>query len=389
MLAAAVLLAGSTGSAQSQAPDSPSKTTPSRSLPLTEFYDVRTPLPPGKPGELIRSERSDEYRLSYQVTAYRLLYHSRSPNEEDVAVSGVALLPGAPPPAGGWPIIAWAHGFNGAARRCAPSLLKNLHEGPLLAMYVGLGYAVVASDYAGLGTNFPHAAFDVRSNATDVINAIAAARAALPQLGSRWIVAGYEFGSLVAVAVAESENTIRDPDYWGAIGISGVAEPPELFEGLALSSSYPILVFLAKGIKAVYPDFRVEGILTEKAIPLYEYVDHDHSCDATSGPVPLASDLLRPGWVSNRFVREFFARNTLAQRPARGSLLLIAGENDTVVPYALTVRTVARLCAQKDKVLFVKYPALNSSAVVENSIGEQVSWIKARFSGFPAPSNCP
>ena len=169
--------------------------------------------------------------------------------------------------------------------------------------------------------------------------------------------------------------------------IPGVAEPPELFEGLAQSSSYPILVFVAKGIKAVYPDFRVEGILTEKAMALYEYVDH--SCDATSGPVPLASDLLRPGWASNRFVREFFARNTLAQRPARGSLLLIAGENDTVVPYALTVRTVARLCAQKDKVLFVNYPALNSSAVVENSVGEQVSWIKARFSGFPAPSNCP
>jgi hypothetical protein len=50
---------------------------------------------------------------------------------------------------------------------------------------------------------------------------------------------------------------------------------------------------------------------------------------------------------------------------------------------------VGQLCAQKDRVLFVKYPGLNASAVLGNSVSEQISWIKARFSGLPAPSNCP
>lgn len=373
--------------AQTPAPPRPAKiVTGPRLLPLTEFYEVPVPLPPGKPGELIRIEPSYEYRLSDQVTVYRLLYHSRSPNETDVVVSGVALLPDGPPPAGGWPIIAWAHGFNGAARHCAPSLLKDLNEGPLLSMYVRLGYAVVASDYAGLGTNSPHAALDLRSNATDVINAIPAARAALPQLGSRWVVAGYGFGSFVGVGVAEAENTIRDPNYLGVIGISGVAEPREFFAGLPQSPAYPMLVFLAKGIKAVYPEFRVVDMLTDKAMPLYEYVDS--ACEAGSGPVPTASDLLRPGWMNNPFVKEFFTRNSLDHRPTNGPLLLIAGENDTLVPNALMVRTVAGLCAQKAKVLSINYPGLDSGAVVENSVGEQLSWIKARFSGLRAPSNC-
>src|SRR6202035_6197280 len=126
--------------------------------------------------------------------AVRVLYHSRSSQEKDVVASGVVLLPRGTAPPGGWPIIAWSHDLTGSARQCAPSLLKTLNEGPLLSMYVGLGYAVVVFDYAGLGTNFPYAVLDVPSNAQDVIHSVAAARVALPQLGSKWLVAAYGCG---------------------------------------------------------------------------------------------------------------------------------------------------------------------------------------------------
>ena len=387
LFATAVLLAGFPVFAQSQAPTPSTKISRAqRTLPLTKFYDTPVPLPAGRPGELIRSEPFYEYLLSYEISAFRILYHSRSSKGEDVAVSGVVLLPDGSPPAGGWPVIAWAHEFTGSARQCAPSLLRNLNEGPLLSMYAGLGYAVVASDYAGLGTSFPHAALDIRSNALDVINAVAAARAALPQLGTRWVVAGYAQGSPVAVGVAEAGSGIGDPNYLGAIATSGLAEPKEFFEHVAQGPSYYTLVFVARGIKAVYPQFRVEEMLTDKAMLLYEHVSH--ACDASSGPVPAADEMLRPGWGNNPYVKEFFARNTLGRKPAYGPLL-ISGETDTSVPSALTATAVARLCEQKDRVLFVKYPALNASTVLENSISEQVSWIRARFAGLPAPGNCP
>jgi len=382
-----VLFAGTMAFAQCQAP-APAKPSHSpRTLPLTKFYETPSPLPVGKPGELIRSEPFNDYLLPYEISAFRILYHSRSPNGEDVAASGVVLLPDGTPPAASWPVIAWAHDFTGSARQCAPSLLRNLNEGPLLSMYVGLGYAVVASDYAGLGTRFPHAALDIRSNALDVINSVVAARAALPQLGNKWVVSGYAQGSLVAIGVAEAANEIGDPNYLGAIAISGFAEPKELFEYLAQGSSPSMLVFLARGIKAVYSDFRVDEMLTSKGIQLFEYLSS--TCDASSGPVLPLNEMLRPGWENNPYVREFFARNTLGRKRALGPLLLISGETGAGMPSGFTAKTVARLCEQKDQLLFVKYPALNASTVLGNSVSEQVSWIRARFSGLPAPDNCP
>jgi pimeloyl-ACP methyl ester carboxylesterase len=387
VLWAAVLFAGATVLAQSQAPAPAKPRHTPRTFPLTKFYDTPHLLPAGKPGELIRSEPFDQYDLPYEISAVRILYHSRSPSGEDVAVSGVVLVPDGTPPAGGWPVIAWAHDFIGSARQCAPSLRRNLNEGPLLSMYVSVGYAVVASDYAGLGTSFPNAAMDMRSNALDVIYSVAAARAALPQLGTKWVAAGYSQGGLAAVGVAEAGSEVGNPEYLGAIAISGVAEAQEIFERLAQGPSHRMLVFLAQGIRTVFPEFRVEEMLTDKAIPLYQHIAH--ACEASLGPELAANEMLRSGWENNPHVKEFFARNTPGRKPVHGPLLLISGEADPEAPSALTATAVARLCQQKDRVLFIQYPNLTASAVIGESVSEQISWIGARFAGLPAPSNCP
>lgn len=383
----AVLFAGAAVIAQSQAPPSAKPRFTPTPLPLTKFFDTPDPLPAGKPGELIRSEPFYDYQLPYEISAVRILYHSRSLNGEDVAVSGVVLLPDGTPPQEGWPVIVWAHGFTGAARQCAPSLMRNLNDGPLLSMYAGLGYAVVASDYAGLGTSFPFAALSMRSNALDIIYSLSAARAALPQLGTKWVAVGKSQGGLVAAGVAEAEGEFGDPRYLGSVAISGVGEPKEVFERLAQGRSYSMLVFLAKGIRAVFPQFRVEDMLTAKAIPMYQYIGR--ACETSSGPPLAPEEMLKPGWENNRYVEEFFSKNTLGQKPVPGPLLLISGDADSDVPSAFTASVVARLCKQKDHVLFVRYPGHNQSDVFEDSVSEQISWIRARFAGVPAPSNCP
>jgi hypothetical protein len=386
-LVSAALLACAASFALCQTPPSVTRSHPPRTLPLTRFYDAPSPLPPGKPGELIRSEPFDEYDLPYEVSAVRILYHSRSAAGDDVAVSGVVLIPDGKPPKGGWPIIAWAHDFVGAARACAPSLQKNLSAGPLLSMYAGLGYAVVASDHVGLGTSFPHAALDMRSNALDVIYSIPAARAALPQLGPRWIAAGYSQGGLAAVGVAEAENELRDPNYLGAVAISGVADPADFFERLARGPGYTALIFLAQGIKTVFPDFQLEEILTPKAMPLYHHIAH--ACEVNSGPEIPANEILKPGWENSRKVKDFFSRNTPGEKSAYGPLLIVSGDADPDVPSNLTAVRVARMCRQGDRVLFYKYPQLDANAVVGTSVSDQISWIGARFAGHPAPGNCP
>jgi hypothetical protein len=248
-------------------------------------------------------------------------------------------------------------------------------------MYVNLGYAIVATDYTGLGTNFRNAFLDAPSNATDVIGSISAARAAVPQLGARWIVMGEGEGSLAAIAVAEKQNEIRDAGYLGSIAISGLADAKELF---AHSTQGPAgSMFLAYGIKTVYPQFQVTDMLTERALALYQEVGQ--TCGETA-IVGQAAEALKPGWENNEFVKQYFARNTLAQAQARGAILVISAA-DRTVPVAAPV--IARMCKQGDRVQWERYPNLEPSRVIGDSARDQITWIEARFAGRPAPANCP
>jgi len=373
--------------AQSQAPAT--KSAILRTVPITSFYDTPSPLPAGKPGELIRSEPFEEYALPPGVAAVRILYHSRSATGEDVAASGVVLFPEEEtPPAGGFPIIAWAHGFRGVARRCAPSLMRNVYYGSFLFMYVELGYAVVATDYTGLGTKFRNAFSDMQSNATDAIDSIPAARAAVPQLGRKWVVIGNSEGSMAVAGLAELENEIRDANYLGGIAISGVAEMKDLYQRFAQGPSHDMLAFLAYGIKTVYPQFQVGNILTEKALPLYRQVEEGCG-NAVAGPEVSAAEMLKPNWEDDKYVKQYFARNTLGLKPAYGPLLVIGSDADPALPTKITAQVIARMCKQGDRVQFEKYFDPDPGRVTGNSVTAQIAWIRARFAGGLAPVNCP
>lgn len=366
----------------------PHKSTASSATRISRFYDTPKPFPLGKPGELIRSAPADDYSLSADVSAFRILYHSRAASGQDVPVSGVVLVPTGTPPKGGWPVIAWAHGFTGAGRQCAPSRLRNLYYGSFFSMYVGLGYAVVATDYAGLGTDVRNAVMDVPSSANDVINSIPAARAVVPQLGARWVAMGPYLGANVIIGVAENQGQIRDSNYLGGVAISGVADLSDVYDRLSREQSLRMLSLLAYGIKTVFPDFDVRDMLTEKAMPAYQEINED--CGSVEERVGYApAELVKPGWKKNRFVTDFLERNLLGRRPAYGPLLLIVDEGDPAAPPSMTAPVVARMCREGDRVQVSKFSDPGPGQVIGGSVRDQMSWIEARFAGRPALSNCP
>ena len=190
-------------------------------------------------------------------------------------------------------------------------------------------------------------------------------------------------GGLAAVAVAESE--VRDPNYLGSVATSGLADAEQAYQHFEQGSSNRMLLVLASTVKALYPEFQESDMLKDRAIPAYQHVAR--TCGGETEP-EFTHEMLKPGWENNRFVKEFFSRNTPGQKPAHGPLLVISGEANLAIPAEMSGKTVARMCKQGSRILFLKYPDLDASGVMGASVADQISWIKARFAGYVAPGNC-
>jgi alpha-beta hydrolase superfamily lysophospholipase len=362
-------------------------------LPLTTFYDPPAPWPQGPAGTLIRSEACNDYRFPSDlappdlgIAVIRFLYHSRSVASTDVPASGVILLPNGTPPALGWPVVVWAHGTSGVARGAAPSLMKDLYYGwEGLLQWPLLGYAVVAPDYAGLGTNGPHQYLAAPAQANDVLYAVPAARQAARQLGARWVAVGHSEGGLAVLKVAEMQAALKDPNYLGVVAIA----PPGAWEASlgAINESMfrGYAAFVAFGLKAVYPDFEYADLLTPEATKLMPVVK-EHGWEVSMATfayqVP-PGQMLRADWKQNRRLRQFVVLSVAGAKPTRGPVLLLAGSADETVPAKTVELTFQQLRRQGTAIEYRAYPGLDHDPLVFGSFRDQVRWVEDRFAGKP------
>jgi pimeloyl-ACP methyl ester carboxylesterase len=364
-------------------------------LPLTSFYDPPQPLLAAPAGTLIRSEPFDGYELPAGAHAVRILYHSRALDGSDVAASGVVLLPAGTAPAGGWPVIAWAHGTSGVARTCAPSLMRDVEYGAegLMPMVAG-GFAVIAPDYAGLGTPGPHQYDDKIPQANDVVYAVTAARRAVAALGRKWVVIGHSQGGIAAWGVAELETRLQDPDYAGAISVAGDMNF-EAFEGHDARTYDPInnlyWPLTAFGIKASYPSLDVGRMLSSGALARYHDVTtkgcwyYAYAALKEIGRRPA----VKPGWERLPELQRYNADSRSGDKPIRGPLLVLAGDDDRSVAIANIKAGVHDACSRGLEIEFIHRPGLDHDPLMEETTPEQLRWVRERLSGTPWHGNCP
>jgi pimeloyl-ACP methyl ester carboxylesterase len=361
-------------------------------LPRTAFYDTPS-LAGTKPGDLLRQAPFRGYTVPAGSSTVRILYHSLNAEGADVATSGVVLIPVGRPPSGGWPVIAWAHGTSGVARMCAPSLEKDMEYGEegLMPM-VRAGFAVVATDYHGLGTQGPHEYINKTAQARDVIYSVPAARAAIPTLGRRWVVVGHSQGGLTAWSVAEMEATIKDPGYLGAISVSGAADPKSVLEAMGEpgSSAAYYLVYMAYAIHARAPEFKPSDMLVGKALERYADVTTKGCWNYAYASFLNDRDgkVLKAGWDQTEPAQRFLKTNVLGGAVVGGPLLVLTGEADETVPFALVKATVKKACGNHIALQFRSYPGLDHDPTMEKSTPDQLAWIRDRFAGKPFTSNC-
>ena len=183
--------------------------------------------------------------------AFRLRYVTTDARGRRAVSTGTLFLPKGRAPSGGWPVVSWAHGTSGLADKCAPSVVGPAlpeRDRPYLANWMREGYAIVASDYAGLGTPGLPAYLNGRSEAHNVVDIVKAGRAyartrlaAGSRLARKWVVIGQSQGGGAAIYTARYATDFggRGLDYRGAVG-TGVPAYIEIPVN-ALAPGFPVV----------------------------------------------------------------------------------------------------------------------------------------------------
>jgi pimeloyl-ACP methyl ester carboxylesterase len=174
--------------------------------PGAQFYTPPARLSPGPHGSLIWARPlTGPAVLTSAATNELLLYRSIGAAGEPVAVSGTVAIPEGRAPAGGWPVISWGHATVGLADVCAPTRADVLggYERPLLNRWLRAGYAVVRTDYEGLGTPGESPDLVGRSEAHTMLDAVLAAHVFDSHLDLRRVgLAGHSVGGHAALWAA-------------------------------------------------------------------------------------------------------------------------------------------------------------------------------------------
>ncbi len=253
----------------------------------------QTPVPVERYGDVISNDGASDLDPSLQsVTAWaqHFTYASRSGIDDSTShVTGALFVPKGEAPAGGWPLVAFGHPATGTLPGCAPSLSPNLlGSAPVVETLLKAGYAVVMSDYQGLGPvektqdltkRHPyHPYLDSTTAGYNLIDSVRAARAlfaqALDTVSDRWLAIGIGQGGQAAWAANElAPNQGQGLTLLGAVAISPVADINGLADAaevgtLSVAQGLDLQAFLAALENEYGNDFNLDdfrgGIVKEK-----------------------------------------------------------------------------------------------------------------------------
>lgn len=322
-----------------------------------DFYAGPSTLAAGNHGDLIWARPlTTQAALPSAAQNWLTLYRSTDVAGKPVVVSGTVAIPSGTAPAGGWPVISWTHGTTGIADLCAPS--RNGPDYPAknyvnlmsvtLDQWLQRGYAVVQTDYEGLGTPGTHPYLVGDSEARGAIDMVLAARQLDPNLSSKWLVMGHSQGGQAAVYTAA-----RAADYAPSLQLTGaiaIAPASHLSKLVEYTQAHPDTnangfgALITAGIPAAAPGLDINTLLTaegKKRIKLVEErcVGGLSQPDAwtlkTKELVDMSADFL--GFIG-ALASLSDTENTRPQVP----LLVLQADNDEVVLAPLTNKMVAR-----------------------------------------------
>jgi pimeloyl-ACP methyl ester carboxylesterase len=337
------------------------------------FYKPPKKLPKGHGKIIWQRDATKLVPIETAKVNKTILYTSKSPQGKRVAVSGALSIPKGKPPKGGWPVISWAHGTTGIADSCAPTRIRPnsaYSQEPQLADWVDAGYAVVRTDYQGLGTPGVHPYLVGKAEGRSVLDMVSAARQYKPVLSKKFLVAGHSQGGQSALFAANLAKS------WSpGLKFRGVAsyapgshfyEQKELLPALTAPSGLSaIAALILKGAmttnKAIDPD----ELLTSEALALFPQVNQ--IClpalgqpDSFGGIPP--ADLIQPSADTGPLDKALKKMNPALK--VDKPVLVLQGESDTTALPFYTDMLVGELMDEGDDVDYQTYPGIDHGGIV-------------------------
>lgn len=364
-----------------------------------DFYASPT-IVPSEPGVLLRAEPFTR-AMPADSQAWRILYTTTKDDGQPALASALVIAP-RELPSGPLPLIAWTHGTTGFAQNCAPSMLAD----PLVAgaMFtagevVAHGWAMVATDYVGLGTEGPHPYLIGQGEGRSALDSIRAAHQLRTlTLSDQTVVWGHSQGGHAALW-AGGLASIYAPEL-DIVGVAALAPASDL-EGLVanlptVTGGILFAAFALAGYDAAYDDVRDGDYVDPSAQTLMRELSE--RCLADPRTLVSVVEALAIGNDRDVFSRPLVSGPMLArlqQNTPRlhidAPLLLAQGLADPLVVPAVQLDYVRSLCDAGQEVDYLTVPGEDHVGLVTADsplIPQLITWTRARLAGDSPTGGC-
>ncbi|MEV0090663.1 lipase family protein [Streptomyces sp. NPDC050738] len=359
------------------------------------FYDPPRPLPPGKPGTVIRQRpyAPPELKLTLPTHTFLVMYLSTGTDGKPVPASGLVTVPDGPAPTGGRPVAAVDHGTMGIGSKCAPSRMPafaGLEDTSAVAKLLARGYVVAQPDYIGLGvTGIRHPYLNGRSAAYATLDLLRAARTIARETSATSLVYGGSQGGHAALWTAHYA-----PAYAPEVDLKGVVANapavgfewmPALFaQQSPVATPYAgMLLTLIDGAAAADPKVRPAELLTPHALTAANRM-WTEPCMSGETKIPPTTDILRPG-ADLEPLDAALKASASNEVTTTVPVLLPQGGHDVL---SNLNRTLAGELCDKGVHLEFKYYADQGHTIDDAPLDASIAWLDARRAGTPVTGSC-
>lgn len=392
VLTAAVAL-GSLAAAAPAASGATTKVPPRKAPSGLRFYTPKK-LPAGAHGTLIWERRLRGVAALTGANNYLVLYKQVGVRGTQVPVSGIVSIPRGKAPRRGWPVITFAHSTTGIADQCSPSRDTGLGSGAdeadlgtaaLLDGWIKAGYAVVRTDYEGLGTAGPHPYLIGRSEGYGVLDIVRAARQLDRAVSDRIVISGHSQGGQAALwAAALAPRYTPDLRLLGTVAFapqSHIAQEASLLRSIASPALTPLAALILRGADVAYPSLHISSLLSPAGAALYPQTLTRclKQLEAPSSFGGLALDQLVSPTANLTPTIAKLAANDPDNLKIKGPVLLEQGLADTTVLPAFDQALSQELAKNDAQVTYRTYPGVTHGGVLIAAAKDATTFIKQRL----------